>query len=132
MRSLQVTLFAALLAASPAAFGHGDKVETPSLHGSPRPPAAIHESDVSLLLDYLRAAIRAASEGREPPPPPRELGKRMEELGSELKARGALAAFSFLRALEEHTQTLLQEHASPPRPRSLPPTVPYTPVSTDR
>jgi hypothetical protein len=130
MRSLQVMLFAALLGASVTASSHGDRVETPSLHGSQQ--AAIQENDVSLLLDYLRAAIRAASEGREPPPPPRELGKRIEELGSELRARGALTAFSFLRALEEHTQALLQNQAPPPRPRFLPPTVPYTPVSTDR
>lgn len=130
MRSLQVMLFAALLGASATASSHGDKVETPWLHGSQQ--AAIQENDVSLLLDYLRAAIRASSEGRELPPPPRELAKRMEELGSELKTRGALAAFSFLRALEEHTQSLLQNQAPPPHPKSLPPTVPYTPVSTDR
>jgi hypothetical protein len=91
---------------------------------------AIRESDVSLLLDYLRAAALAATEGREPPPPPRELERRAEELGNELKARGTLAALLLLSALEGKAKTLLREGAPPPR-QALPPVVPYTPISAN-
>lgn len=91
---------------------------------------AIRESDVALLLDYLRAAMLAAAEGREVPPPPEELQKRAERLGNELKARGTLSALLILSALEEKAKALLREGPPPPR-RTLPPVTPFTRVSTD-
>jgi hypothetical protein len=91
---------------------------------------AIRESDVSLFLDYLRAAMLAATEGREPPAPPRELERRAEDLGNELKARGTLAALLLLSALEGKAKTLLREGAPPSR-QALPPMVPYTPISAN-
>lgn len=89
---------------------------------------AIRESDVALLIDYLRAAMLAAAEGRELPPPPEELQKRAERLAKELKARGTLGALLLLSALEEHAKALLREGAPPPR-RTLPPVSPFTRVS---
>ena len=92
---------------------------------------ALQESDVSLLLDYVRAALRAAAEGREPPPPPAALERRAEELGGELRARGTLAGLLLLSAMEAQAKALLREGLPPPRRQALPPTVPYTPVSAD-
>ena len=91
MRAFRAALLSLLLGASGLAYGEGERpgsqLAAPSLV-----QAAIQEKDVALLLDYLRAAIRAAAEGREPPPPPSQLERRMDELGSEIKARGTLAA----------------------------------------
>jgi hypothetical protein len=91
----------------------------------------VSESDVALLTDYLRAAMLAAAEGREVPPPPEELQKRAERLGSELKARGTLGALLMLSALEEKAKALLRGEGTPPPRRTLPPVVPFTRVSTD-
>ena len=91
---------------------------------------AIRESDVPLLMDYLRAAMLAAAEGREPAPPPEELQRRAEELGAELRARGTLAALLALSALERQAKALIRQDAPPAYRKSLPPTVPYTPVSS--
>ena len=94
------------------------------LHGT------IRDSDVLLLLDYVRAAMLAAAEGREPPPPPAALERRAAELSGELRARGTLAGLLLLSALEAQAKALLRDRLPPPR-QTLPPTVPYTPVSAD-
>lgn len=93
-------------------------------------PAALGEADIALLLDYLNAALRALAAGREPPSPPAALGDRVRELASEFRARGALAAMLAIAAIEEQTRALLRE-LPPPRRHPLPPTVPYTPVSSN-
>ena len=129
MRALQAALLSLLLGSSALAYGEGER---PGLRLAVPSPvqAAIQEKDVALLLDYLRAAIGAAVAGREPPPPPSELERRMGELGSEIKARGTLAALLLLRTLEEEVRALLHEGGRPHPPGALPPTVPYTPVSS--
>lgn len=87
----------------------------------------IYEHDLELLLGYVRRAIQAIAEGREPPAPPPELETRAGELAAQLKARGTLAAFMVLSLLEEQAKALRRDLA--PRSQSaLPPTVPYTPV----
>ena len=131
MRAFQVALLSLLLGSSTLAYGDGEPAGSVSQFAAPSlVQAAIQERDVGLLLDYLRAAIRAAAEGREPPPPPSELERRMDELGSEIKARGTLAALVLLQTLEEQVRALLREGAQRRPPGALPPTVPYTPVSS--
>jgi hypothetical protein len=131
MRFAPATAVVLALVSSGTVFAHDEwsqdrfsGIESQLLQG------AIRESDVSLFLDYLRATMVAAAEGRDPPAPPRELERRAEELGSELKARGTLAALLFLSALEERAKTLLREGAPPSR-KALPPVVPYVPVTAD-
>ncbi|MGQ0751910.1 MAG: hypothetical protein ACT4PS_15375 [Betaproteobacteria bacterium] len=132
MRVFQAILFPLLLSLNAVAFGQVERTDLRSQADAPGlARTAIQEGDVSLLFDYLRAAIRAASEGREPPPPPRELERRMDGLGSEIKARGTLAALVLLQTLEEQVKALRREGARPRPPSgALPPTVPYTPVSS--
>ena len=86
----------------------------------------VHESDVTLLFDYLRHAVAAAARGEEAPPPD-ELRRRADALGDQLKIRGTLAALALLKALEEDIKERLREPPPPRRP-ALPPSVPYTPV----
>jgi len=90
--------------------------------------SAISESDVSLLFAYLRSAMLAAAAGREAPPVPEELNRRATALGDEFRMRGALAALLLLKALEVEAKQMLGEPA--PR-RTLPPVIPFTPVSAD-
>jgi hypothetical protein len=52
----------------------------------------VREDDVSLVFDHLRAAILAASQGREAPPPPEALTRRGEEIAAEAKVRGTAAS----------------------------------------
>lgn len=133
MRAIRFALLPLVLGWSAPAFADGERADLRSQLVAPRfLQSAIQERDISLLLDYLRAAIRAASEGREAPPPPRELERRMNELGSEIKARGTLAALVLLQTLEEQVKALLREGAPSRPPGTLPPTVPYTPVSSER
>jgi len=133
MRALRFALLALVLGWSAVAFADRADADIRSQTLAPSlVQGAIQESDISLLLDYLRAAIRAASEGREPPSPPRELERRMNELGSEIKAHGTLAALVLLQTLEEQVKALLREGTPARPPGILPPTVPYTPVSSGR
>jgi hypothetical protein len=123
----------ALALASGTALAHDDRSKDPFSAIDPQLllQGAIQESDVSLLLDYVRAAMLAAAEGREPPPPPAALERRAEELGGELRARGTLAGLLLLSALEAQSKALLRDGLPPPRRQMLPPKVPYTPVSND-
>ena len=133
MRALRFALLPLVLGWNACAFADGAHADVRSQPVAPwLVQGAIQERDLPLLLDYLRAAIRAASEGREPPSPPRELERRMNELGSEIKAHGTLAARALLQVLEEQVQALLREGARARPPGILPPTVPYTPVSSGR
>lgn len=133
MRLFCAPALALLLASGAPVLAHDGRTDFPAapvpqrlMHG------AIQESDVTLLFDYLRDAIRAAAEGRDPPAPPRELEKRAEELGTELKTRGTLAALLLLSTVEKQVSALIREAVPPPRPKALPPTVPYTAVSDRR
>jgi hypothetical protein len=133
MRFAPAAAIALSLLLGATAFAHDDRSRGDSFSAlDPQVllQGAIREGDVSLLLDYLRAAMLAVAEGREPPPPPEKLERRAEELGAELKARGTLAALLLLSALEGKAKPRLRDRAPPPR-RALPPSVPYTPVSVD-
>ncbi|MCW5606074.1 MAG: hypothetical protein KIT18_16160 [Burkholderiales bacterium] len=87
----------------------------------------VSEADVSLLFSYLRAAMLAASQGRDAPVP-EELNRRAEALGNELKLRGMLAGLLLLNAIEQSAKEALRE--PPPQSRPAPPPVvsPFTAV----
>lgn len=132
MRALHIVTIVLTLACSAPAVAHEDRTRDPmtALEPGRLTQGSLRESDIALLLDYLRAAILAAAEGREPAPPPEELERRAQELSEELKARGTLAALLVLDALEKQARALMREGAPPSRRNTLPPTVPYTPVSS--
>ena len=132
MRFLHLAAVALVLGSSATAYAHDDRNRDRFSAVEPERlmQGAIRESDVTLFLDYLRAAILAAAEGREPAPPPEELQRRAEELGTELGARGTLAALLALSALERQAKAFIRQDAPPAYRKSLLPTVPYTPVSS--
>lgn len=69
----------------------------------------VRDEDVSLLFAHLRAALLAASQGREAPPAPEALGRRGDEIAGELKARGTAASLLLLTALEAAAREALRE-----------------------
>jgi len=69
----------------------------------------VREDDVSLLFAHLRAALLAASQGREAPPAPEALARRADEIAGELKTRGTATSLLLLTALEAVTREVLRE-----------------------
>jgi hypothetical protein len=74
----------------------------------------VQERDVGLVFDYLRQALQAAVDGREPPSSD-ELAQRAEVIGDEVKRRGAAAARAVIDAIEQSVREGMRE------PRPLPP-----------
>ena len=74
----------------------------------------ITEQDVSLVFAHLRAAMLAAAEGREPPPLPEALSRRLESAGTELRLRGIIAGLALSHAVERAVRDAVRE-LSPPR-----------------
>lgn len=77
----------------------------------------VTEDDVGLLFAHLRAAMIAAAEGREPPPLPEGLAKRLEAAGGELRLRGLLAGVVLTQFVERAVREAVRELAPPPPPR---------------
>jgi hypothetical protein len=78
----------------------------------------VRDEDVTLLFDHIRAAILAASQGREAPPPPEAIARRGEEIATELKVRGTAASLILLNAFETVTRQAVRDIlAAPPPPR---------------
>jgi hypothetical protein len=75
----------------------------------------VTEGDVSLLFAHMRAALRASAAGREPPPMPEALGKRLEAAGSEMQLRGYIAAIALSHMMERAVRDAVRELAPPPR-----------------
>ncbi len=73
----------------------------------------VREQDVSLLFAHLRAALLAAYEGRDAPPP-EELNRRVEAIAAELKTRGTLAGLLLLTAFEAAARQALREALADP------------------
>lgn len=76
----------------------------------------VAEDDVALLFAHLRESLRAAAEGREPPPVPEALNRRLEAAGSELRLRGLDAALILTRFVEHAVRGAVRELAPPPAP----------------
>jgi hypothetical protein len=77
----------------------------------------VTEGDVAQLFAHLRASMRAAAEGRQPPPFPEALGKRLEAAGNELQVRGLIAGMALTRFVESAVRDAVRELAPPPAPR---------------
>jgi hypothetical protein len=77
----------------------------------------VTESDVSQLFAHLRAAMRASAEGRQPPPFPEALAKRMETAGNELQLRGLIAGMALTHFVERAVRDAVRELAPPPTSR---------------
>jgi hypothetical protein len=75
----------------------------------------VTENDVTLLFSHVRAALRAAAEGREAPPLPQALSERLEAAGSEMQLRGYIAAITLSQVMERAVRDAVRELASPPR-----------------
>jgi len=75
----------------------------------------LREEDVALLFAHVRAALLAASEGREPPSS-EELNRRAEAIGAEMKARGTLAGLLLLTAFEAAARQAVREALVEPAP----------------
>ncbi|MBI3041309.1 MAG: hypothetical protein HYY78_00575 [Betaproteobacteria bacterium] len=73
----------------------------------------VREEDVSLLFAHLRAALIAAQEGREAPPP-EALNQRAEAIAAELKTRGTLAGLLLLTAFEAAARQAMREALTEP------------------
>lgn len=77
----------------------------------------VSENDVSQLFAHLRASMRAAAEGRPPPPFPEALAKRLEAAGSELQLRGLVAGMALTQFVERAVLDAVRELAPPPASR---------------
>lgn len=114
MLLLLLTLFAPPMpAAEPAP---AQRVEvSPELRGLLG--GLLTEADVSQLFDHLRAAMRAAAEGRPPPPFPEALAQRLEAAGSEMQVRSLMAGMALTHFVERAVRDAVRELAPPPSPR---------------
>lgn len=79
------------------------------------PGGLVSEDDVGLLFAHLRAAMAATAEGRQPPPFPEALGKRLEAAGSELQLRGLIAGMALTQFVERAVRDAVRELAPLPR-----------------
>ncbi len=77
----------------------------------------VTENDVGQLFAHLRASMRAAAEGRQPPPFPEALSRRLEAAGSELQLRGLIAGMALTQFVERAVLDAVRELAPPPASR---------------
>jgi hypothetical protein len=76
----------------------------------------VREEDLALLFAHLRAALLASYQGREGPSA-EDLNRRMEVIGSELRARGMIAGMLLLATLEAAARQAVREPLAEPAPR---------------
>ncbi len=119
---LQRTLLILMLGAGLSIIAHAAEPAPPAR--ADMPPelrlllgGLVSENDVSLLFVHLRASMAAAAEGRQPPPFPEALGKRLEAAGSELQVRGLIAGMALTQFVERAVRDAVRELAPPPAPR---------------
>jgi hypothetical protein len=89
----------------------------PLVHPRTLLQGVVREEDVSLLFAHLRAALLAASEGRDAPAP-EELNQRAEAIGAELRARGLLTGMLFLTAFEAFARQAVRDALAAPVPQA--------------
>lgn len=78
----------------------------------------VTEDDVTLLFAHMRTVLRASAEGREPPPLPEALNKRLEAAGSEVQLRGYIAAIALSHFMERAVRDAVRERT--PSSRDVP------------
>jgi hypothetical protein len=117
MRVLMMALGAAL--AAPAMAGPGDALKEvePLLAPQALLSGVVTEQDVTLLFAHLRASMLAAAEGREAPPLPEDLNRRIEAAGEEMRARGTILGLALSFAMERAARDAVREFARPPASR---------------
>jgi hypothetical protein len=103
---LSLLLILALLAAVPAYAGD-ERLDSSVFIGR-----YLRDEDVTALFDYLRQSVRATAEGREPPKPPEELARRLEESGRLLHDDSVNLALGMLDAMEREIRDMLREERS--------------------
>ena len=67
----------------------------------------VQERDVALAFSFLHQALDGALQGREIQPP-EELARRADEIGDEVRQRGAAAAHALLEALERRARNAVR------------------------
>jgi hypothetical protein len=106
----------------------GTMLPATTLAAEPVPPAHVEvspelrmllgglvtEGDVAQLFAHLRASMRATAEGRQPPPFPEALGKRLEAAGSELQVRSLITGMVLTQFVERAVRDAVRELAPPP------------------
>jgi hypothetical protein len=113
---IPIVILACALAASAA---HAQDRALPPARPDTGP--AIREGDAQLLFSYLREALRAAAEGRDPPPAS-ALEKRSAEIADTLKRRSEELARGLLDEAERSAREALREWEARREPRRpLPP-----------
>ena len=76
------------------------------------------EADVTLLFDYIRSSMFAASQGLPAPDVPDELRRRVEKLQRDLQLQGSLTGLLLLNALEAAARQAVRDaNAAPERRR---------------
>jgi hypothetical protein len=73
----------------------------------------VQENDVSLMFSYVRDAFRAALRGQDAQPP-YELQRRADEIGYELKRRGAIAGDMLINEIERSMRDELRQRPAIP------------------
>ena len=72
------------------------------------------EADVSLLFDYIKASMFAASQGLPAPAVPAEVRQRLDKLKQDLTLRGTLSGLLLLNALEAAARQAVREAITDP------------------
>lgn len=112
---LKSRLLAIVLCGALSSALHAREPEAPSF---PEPRqllgGLVSEDDVARLFEHLRESMRATAEGREPPPMPEALARRLEAAGGELRLRGLDAAMLLTRFVEQAVRGAVRELAPPP------------------
>lgn len=114
MRMSMMVLGAAL--AAPAVAGPGDALKDiePLLAPQALLGGVLAEQDVTLMFAHLRASMLAAAEGRDAPPVPEALGRRIEAAGEEMRMRGTFLGLALSLAMERAARDAVREFARPP------------------
>lgn len=73
----------------------------------------VTETDVNLVFAQLRAALQAAAAGREPPPVPEALSRRMDTVAAQLQQRGIIAGLLLSEVLERAVRDQVREFNGP-------------------
>ena len=107
----------AMLAAAGAISGPVRAEDASPLPDLERFRTLVQPSDVELLFNYLRDAMKAGMEGKVPPPPPAQLSRRAQELTESLQQQGVSTMDQMLELIKQE----MKKSLPPPASQSAPP-----------